>query len=109
MNRRGKYYIHPSSICYFDRENILTSCLVSLFKYLVQLCSQWTIYSATTFLENCRKVVREKWFEKSGLRNLVREKWLTEKMVVLYYKSTFFQVGEKWLTKKKSEFEELLF
>ena len=40
---------------------------------------QWTIYSATTFLESCRKVVREKWFEKSGSRNLVREKWLTRK------------------------------
>ena len=40
---------------------------------------QWTIYSATTFLERCRKVVREKWFEKSGSRNLVREKWLTRK------------------------------
>ena len=49
----------------------------------------WTIYSATTFLESCRKVVREKWFEKSGSRNLVREKWLTRK--------------------KKSEFEEPLF
>ena len=32
------------------------------------------MYSATTFLEWCRKVVREIWFEKSGLRNLVREK-----------------------------------
>ena len=39
----------------------------------------WTIYSATTFLESCRKVVQEKWFEKSGLRNLVQEKWLTRK------------------------------
>ena len=41
--------------------------------------THWTIYSATTFLESCRKVVREKWFEKSGSRNLVREKWLTRK------------------------------
>jgi hypothetical protein len=33
-----------------------------------------------------------------------------KKKVVLYNKSTFFQVGEKWLTrKKKSEFEEPLF
>ena len=40
---------------------------------------QWTIYSATTFLEKFRKVVREIWFEKSGSRNLVREKWLTKK------------------------------
>ena len=28
--------------------------------------NQRTIYSATTFLESCRKVVREIWFEKSG-------------------------------------------
>ena len=62
----------------------------------------WTIYSPTTFLERCRKVVREKWLEKSGSRNLVREKWLARKKVVLYYKSTFFQVGEKWLTRKKN-------
>ena len=41
--------------------------------------NQWTIYSATSFLEKCRKVVREIWFEKSGSRNLVREKWLTRK------------------------------
>ena len=62
----------------------------------------WTIYSPTTFLERCRKVVREKWLEKSGSRNLVREKWLARKKVVLYYKSTYFQVGEKWLTRKKN-------
>ena len=54
-----------------------------------------TIYSATTFLEKYRKVVQEK--------------WLTRKMVILYHKSTFFQVGEKWLTRKKSEFAEPLF
>ena len=39
----------------------------------------WTIYSETSFLEKCRKVVREIWFEKAGSRNLVREKWLTRK------------------------------
>ena len=44
-----------------------------------RITTQGTIYSATTFLESCRKVVREKWFEKSGSRNLVREKWLTRK------------------------------
>ena len=54
-------------------------------------------------------MVREIWFEKSGSRNLVREKWLTRKKVILYHKSTFFQVGEKWLTRKKSEFAEPLF
>ena len=49
-----------------------------------------TIESATTFLE--------KWFEKSGSRKVVDQK----KKVVLYHKSTFFQVGEKWLTRKKN-------
>ena len=39
----------------------------------------WTIYSATTFLEKCRKVVQEIWFEKSGSRNMVGEKWLIRK------------------------------
>ena len=28
--------------------------------------SHWTIYSATSFLEKCRKVVLEKWFFKLG-------------------------------------------
>ena len=37
-------------------------------------------------------MVQEIWFKKSG--------W-PEKKVVLYYKSTFFQVGEKWLTRRK--------
>ena len=35
---------------------------------------QWTIYSATAFLERCRKVVREIWFEKSGSRKVVDQK-----------------------------------
>ena len=62
---------------------------------------QMTVYSATAFLEKCRKVVREKWFEKSGSTKVVDQK----KKVILYHKSTFFQVGEKWLTrKKKSKF-----
>ena len=46
-----------------------------------------------------RNLVLEIWFEKSGWRNLDGEKWLTRKKVVLYYKSTFFQVGEKWFCK----------
>ena len=67
-----------------------------------EVLTDWTTYSATTFLESCRKVVQEKWFEESGSRNLVQEKWLTIKKVVLYHKSTSFQVGEKWLTRKKN-------
>jgi hypothetical protein len=60
----------------------MLSCLL---KSLIFVCGlslalhQGTIYSATSFLEKCIKVVREIWFEKSGSRNLVREKWLTRK------------------------------
>ena len=59
--------------------------------------AQWTISSATTFLEKCRKVVREIWFEKSCSLKVIDQK----KKVGLYYKSTFFQVREKWLARKK--------
>ena len=55
----------------------------------------WTIYSATSFLEKCIKVVREIWFEKSGSRKVVDQK------VVLYHKSKLFLVREKWFTRKK--------
>ena len=36
--------------------------------------SHSTIYSATTFLEKCRKVVQEIWFDKSGLKKVVNQK-----------------------------------
>ena len=49
----------------------------------------------------------EIWFEKSGSRNLVREIWFEnsgwpEKKMVLYHRSSFFQVGEKRLTRIKN-------
>ena len=55
-----------------------------------------------------RNLVREIWFEKSGSRNLVREIWFEksgwpEKKMILYHKSNFFQVREKWLTRKKNQ------
>ena len=40
---------------------------VQYFLFLSDLMVQWTIYSATTFLEKCRKVVLEKWFCKLGI------------------------------------------
>ena len=52
----------------------------------------WTIYSATTFLEKCRKVVSEIWFEKSGSRKMVLQTWI------------FLLLREKWLTRKKRWF-----
>ena len=71
-----------------------TFCLhyVTLLKKKLVHDFQRTIYSATTFLESCRKVVRVKWFEKSGSRNLVREKWLTRKKIRVC-RTTFL---EKW-------------
>ena len=49
-----------------------------------------TIYSETTFLESCRKVVREIWFEKSG--------WPEKKIRV--WRTTFLQkrLQNKWST-----------
>ena len=49
----------------------------------------WTIYSATTFLEKCRKVVLEKWFCKLGFYFLVNHFSLTRFLVDLWYKTTF--------------------
>ena len=37
----------------------------------LELNDQWTFYSATSFLEKCRKVVLEKWFFKLGFFFLV--------------------------------------
>ena len=62
---------------YFDAAIVFVTSQTLLLKLAVAIL--WTIYSATSFLEKCRKVVREIWFEKSGSRNLVREKWLTRK------------------------------
>ena len=51
---------------------------------------QWTIYSATTILEKCRKVVLEKWFCKLGFFFLVNHFSPTWKKLDLWYKTTFF-------------------
>jgi hypothetical protein len=51
---------------------------------------QWTFYSATSFLEKCRKVVLEKWFFKLGFFFLLNHFSPTWKNVDLWYKTTFF-------------------
>ena len=56
----------------------------------------WTIYSATTFLENCRKVVLEKWFFKLGFFFLVNHFSRTRKNVDLWYKLTFYLVNHSY-------------
>ena len=40
-------------------------------KFAWEVSAQWTIYSATSFLEKYRKVVLEKWFYKVGFFFLV--------------------------------------
>ena len=52
--------------------------------------NQWTIYSATTFLEKCSKMVLEKLFFKVGFFCLVNHFSRTRKNVDLWYKTTFF-------------------
>ena len=73
--------------------------------------THWTIYSATTFLEKCRKVVLQtqiffqvlkKWFCKlrfffCGSRKVVDQ----EKRWFYTTNPHFFLVREKWLTRKK--------
>ena len=50
----------------------------------------WTIYSAPTFLEKCKKVVLEKWFCKLRFFFLVNHFSQTRFLVDLWYKTTFF-------------------
>ena len=64
----------------------------------LKITREGTIYSATSFLGKCRKVVREIWFEKSSSRKMVDLK----KKVILYHKSKKILVREKWLTRKKN-------
>ena len=77
-NKEGNVYPLDSQIC--------PKMISSKFRYYakatkfeknlpLKIWHYWTIYSATTFLERCKKVVWEIWFEKSGLRNLVQEIW----------------------------------
>ena len=53
----------------------------------------WTIYSATTNLKMCRKVVLEKWFFKLGFFFLVNHFSPTRKNVDLWYKTIWSQLS----------------
>ena len=64
-----------------------------IFMTLLQSIVQWTIYSATTFLEKCRKVVLEKWFFKLGFFFLVNHFSPTWKMWIYSLKPPFFLVN----------------
>ena len=60
-------FVGFSDPCIFNSN--LKTCLHAIFDYRTsripfEISTQWTIYSATIFLEKCRKVVLEKWFHK---------------------------------------------
>ena len=76
VDGKGWYYRKAAEAeeCLFPVGRQLRDCLNGSTRNSIlssAVCTHWTIYSATTFLESCRKVVREKWFKKSGSKNLV--------------------------------------
>ena len=71
-------------------------------KSFIPLDGQSTIYSSTTFLEKCRKVVPEKLLEKSGSRKVVDQK--KGGFILLIH--IFFGSRKMVDQKKKSEFAE---
>ena len=77
--------------CWKSKFHIFRELAIIPFLKILQTHS--TIYSATTFLEKCRKVVLEKWFGKLGFFFLVNHFSQTIKKVDLYYKTTFFLVN----------------
>ena len=79
LGKAGDTMVHKFSFSFFG---VNTSLEHNLFKIPVLIQTdienlkkkihfkpekgQWTFYSATSFLEKCRKVVLEKWFFKLG-------------------------------------------
>ena len=63
--------------------------------------SQRTIYSATTFLEKCRKVVLEKWFCKLGFffwsTTFLEPDFTNQISRTTFLKPLFYTFLEKWL------------
>ena len=107
-------FVGFSDPCIFNSN--LKTCLHAIFDHRTsripfEVSTQWTIYSATIFLEKCRKVVQEKQFEKSGSRKVVDQKkrwfytinphffWLEKSGSA---NSDYFLVGKKWLTRKEN-------
>ena len=68
--------------------------IVTSDAWLMSLLSHWTIYSATIFLETCRKVVLEKWFWKLRFFFLVNNFSQIKFIVDLWYKTTLFLVNQ---------------
>jgi len=86
-------FVGFSDPCIFNSN--LKTCLHAIFDYRTsripfEISTQWTIYSATIFLEKCRKVVLEKWFHKLSFFFLVNHFSRARKKVDLWYKTIFF-------------------
>ena len=75
-------------------EDLNFSCHIQA---VVQTLIHSTFYSAPLIFAVLRNLVWEIWFEKSGSRILVDQK----KRWFYTIDLAFFQVGEKWLTRKK--------
>ena len=105
LQQRGLQHLISFStlgICSFLSQRFCKNVPKSKMWKLIVI-SHWTFYSATSIF-----AVWELRFEKSGSRIMVREIWFEksgwlEKKLVLYHKSNFFHVREKWLTWKKNQ------
>merc|ERR1719203_2634786 len=70
------------------------ACTLMLWREQGKIKIQWTIHSATSFLERCRKVVLEKWFFKLGFFFFWPTTFLKpEKMWIYSVKPPFFLVN----------------
>ena len=86
----------PLFLMFFPRHNRVET-------HLKSPTLQSPFYSAPSIFAVFRNLVQEIWFEKSGSANSDffsgSRKVVDQKKGGLYYKSTFFQVGEKWFCK----------
>ncbi len=105
---RGKHCWHPIAVMgVVDTFRPYPVCLLLRCKCLkTSIYTVWTIYSATTFVEKCRKVVLEKWFCKLGFFFLVNHFSRTTKKIwvcrTTFLEPLFYTFLEKWLQIKWS-------
>ena len=75
------------TICQADGRS--NSKIEVIFLKTFMMGNQWTFYSATSFLEKCRKVFLEKWFFKLGF---------------FFWSTTFLQPEKMWIYSIKTPF-----
>ena len=71
-------------------------------KLLNRISVQWTFYSATSFLQKCRKVVLEKWFFKLVFFFWSNTFLQPEKIWIYSINPPFFLVNQFYRTRKKN-------